>query len=67
MHCSACTGTGDRQDPVDATRCKAGEGHPSLLFAHKTDIRKLSLDRPSITAIVNNTRSACAVDFHFKV
>jgi len=57
---------GYKPDPVDATRCKAGEGHPSLLFAHKTDIRKLSLDRPSITAIVNNTRSACAVDFHFK-
>ena len=42
------------------------EGHPSLLFAHKTDIRKLSLDRPSMTPIVNNTRSSCAVDYDFK-
>ena len=40
----------------DDTQCKAREGHPSLLFAHKSDIRKLSLDRPSMTAIVNNTR-----------
>ena len=37
-----------------------------LLFAHKTDIRKLSLDRPSMTPIVNNTRSSCAVDYDFK-
>ena len=43
-------------DPHDAAQCKARDGHPSLLFAHKTDIRKLSLDRPSMTAIVNNTR-----------
>ena len=42
--------------PQDANQCKAREGHPSLLFAHKSDIRKLSLDRPSMTAIVNNTR-----------
>ena len=40
----------------DPHQCKAREGHPSLLFAHKSDIRKLSLDRPSMTAIVNNTR-----------
>ena len=40
----------------DPHKCKAREGHPSLLFAHKSDIRKLSLDRPSMTAIVNNTR-----------
>jgi len=54
------------KDPQDGTSCKAREGHPSLLFAHKTDIRKLSLDRPSMTPIVNNTRSSCAVDFNFK-
>ena len=54
------------QDPKDRSRCKAREGQPSLLFAHKTDIRKLSLDRHSITPIVNNTRSSCAVDFYFK-
>ena len=44
------------QDPHDSSQCKAREGHPSLLFAHKSDVRKLSLDRPSMTAIVNNTR-----------
>ena len=54
------------QDLLDRSKCKAIEGHPSLLFAHKTDIRKLSLDRPSMTSIVNTTRSSCAVDFEFK-
>ena len=54
------------QDPRESHHCKPREGHPSLLFAHKSDVRKLSLDRPSMTAIVNNTRSSCAVDFHFK-
>ena len=33
------------EDPKSPTRCKAREGHPSLLFTHKMDIRKLSLDR----------------------
>ena len=54
------------KDPQDGSQCKAEEGHPSLLFAHKTDIRKLSLDRPSMTAIVNTTRSSCALDYEFK-
>ena len=43
-------------DPQDTSQCKPSEGHPSILFAHKSDVRKLSLDRPSMTAIVNNTR-----------
>ena len=43
-------------DPQDKSQCKPSEGHPSILFAHKSDVRKLSLDRPSMTAIVNNTR-----------
>ena len=57
---------GYKKDPQDKTKCKAEEGHPSLLFAHKTDIRKLSLDRHSMTSIVNTTRSSCAVDYDFK-
>ena len=32
------------QDPATG-RCKAGDGRPSLIFAHKTDMRKLDLDR----------------------
>ena len=57
---------GYEEDPGDSSQCKAREGHPSLIFAHKSDVRKLSLDRPSMTAIVNSTRSSCAVDYHFK-
>ena len=36
----------DIQDPATG-RCKAQEGRPSLIFAHKTDMRKLDLDRLS--------------------
>ncbi|XP_059098508.1 very low-density lipoprotein receptor-like isoform X2 [Tigriopus californicus] len=55
------------RDPMDKTRCRAAEGHPSLLFAHKSDIRKISLDRGgAMSSIVNETRSSCAVDYVFK-
>ncbi len=46
---------------------RAMEGHPSLLFAHKTDIRKISLDTHNdMVAIVNETRSSCAIDYNFR-
>ncbi|XP_040568074.1 low-density lipoprotein receptor-related protein 8 isoform X1 [Lepeophtheirus salmonis] len=57
---------GYSRDLRDSTRCKANEGHPSLLFAHKVDIRKISLDRNDMTSIVNSTRSSCALDFVFR-
>ena len=55
-------------DPRDRTRCRASEGHASLLFAHKSDIRRVALDRGNfdLTTIVNGTRSSCAVDYVFK-
>ncbi|KAG7202842.1 hypothetical protein KM043_009994 [Ampulex compressa] len=48
------------------TRCKASEGHASLLFARRHDIRKVALDRQEMTAIVNNTKMATALDFVFR-
>ena len=36
------------KDPATG-RCKALEGRPSLIFAHKTDMRKLDLDREVVT------------------
>ncbi|XP_026831949.1 very low-density lipoprotein receptor isoform X1 [Drosophila erecta] len=48
------------------TRCKAGEGHASLLLARRHDIRKIALDRPEMTSIVNSTKSATALDFVFR-
>ena len=46
---------------------RAVEGHASLLFAHKTDIRKIALDHHnSMVSIVNETRSSCAIDFNFR-
>nr|XP_053654287.1 low-density lipoprotein receptor 2-like isoform X5 [Cherax quadricarinatus] len=60
-----CVG-GYARDPHNHRRCKAMEGHASLLFAHFTDIRKISLDHQEITAIVNETQGATALDFVFK-
>ncbi|XP_017079693.2 low-density lipoprotein receptor isoform X3 [Drosophila eugracilis] len=48
------------------TRCKASEGHASLLLARRHDIRKIALDRPEMTSIVNSTKSATALDFVFR-
>lgn len=57
---------GYMRDPHDLTRCKATEGHASLLFARRRDIRKISLDHHEMTSIVNETCSATALDFVFR-
>ncbi|KRT81663.1 EGF-like domain containing protein [Oryctes borbonicus] len=54
------------RDPMQKTRCKAAEGHASLLFARRRDIRKISLDHHEMTSIVNQTNSATALDFVFR-
>ncbi|KAG8239911.1 hypothetical protein J437_LFUL014957, partial [Ladona fulva] len=54
------------RDPRDRTRCKATEGHASLLFTRRHDIRKVSLDHHEMTAIVNDTKAATAIDFVFR-
>ena len=40
---------GYARDPHNHSRCKAMEGHASLLFAHFTDIRKISLDHQEVS------------------
>ncbi|XP_034113849.1 very low-density lipoprotein receptor-like isoform X3 [Drosophila albomicans] len=57
---------GYMKDPSNHTRCKATEGHASLLLARRHDIRKIALDHMEITSIVNNTKSATALDFVFR-
>lgn len=57
---------GYMRDPRDHTRCKATEGHASLLFARRKDIRKISLDHREMTSIVNDTKSATALDYVFR-
>lgn len=54
------------RDPQNLTRCKAAEGHASLLFARQQDIRKVALDRQEMTSIVNDTKMATALDFVFR-
>ncbi|XP_012154054.1 low-density lipoprotein receptor isoform X5 [Megachile rotundata] len=62
--CSCATGY--LKDPRDHTRCKAAEGHASLLFTRRHDIRKVALDRLEMTDIVKNTKMATALDFVFR-
>ncbi|XP_012162012.1 very low-density lipoprotein receptor isoform X14 [Ceratitis capitata] len=57
---------GYMRDPRNHTRCKATEGHASLLLARRHDIRKIALDHMEMTSIVNNTKSATALDFVFR-
>lgn len=54
------------RDPRNLTKCKAIEGHASLLFARRRDIRKISLDHHEMTSIVEETNSATALDFVFR-
>lgn len=58
--------TGYSRDPRDLTKCKSVEGHASLLFARRHDIRKIALDHHEMTSIVNETNSATALDFVFR-
>ncbi|KAG5681484.1 hypothetical protein PVAND_010916 [Polypedilum vanderplanki] len=58
--------SGFLRDPRDHTKCKATEGHASLLFARRHDIRKISLDHREMTSIVNETKSATALDYVFR-
>jgi hypothetical protein len=58
--------SGYLRDPRDHTKCKATEGHASLLFARRHDIRKISLDHREMTSIVNDTKSATALDYVFR-
>ena len=55
------------QEPSDHTRCKAMQGHPALIFTQKQSIRNLALDRKIMTSVINTTRSACAVDYSYKM
>lgn len=57
---------GYMRDPRNMRKCKAMEGHASLLFARRRDIRKISLDHHEMTSIVNETNSATALDFVFR-
>ncbi|XP_041631934.1 low-density lipoprotein receptor isoform X7 [Drosophila kikkawai] len=57
---------GYMRDPRNHTRCKASEGHASLLLARRHDIRKIALDHMEMTSIVNSTKAATALDFVFR-
>lgn len=54
------------RDPRHHNKCKATEGHASLLFARRADIRKIALDHNEMTSIVNETKSATALDYVFR-
>lgn len=58
--------TGYLKDPKNQAKCKAAEGHASIIFARRHDIRKVALDRNEMTALVNDTKMATALDFVFR-
>ena len=62
-HCTE----GYEPDPHDDTRCKASDGHASLLFTHRKDVRKISIDKHEMTSIVNNTRFSIGIDYVFRM
>lgn len=65
--CTQCEcGKGYMKDPRNHGRCKAIEGHASLLFARRHDIRKISLEHNEMTLIVNSTKTATALDYVFR-
>lgn len=57
---------GYMRDVHNHTRCKAMESHASLLLARRHDIRKIALEHKEMTSIVNNTKSATALDYVFR-
>ena len=57
---------GYMRDPNDLTKCKAVEGHTSLLYSRKAGIRKISLDRNEVTSIIENRNSTTALDYVFR-
>uniref|UniRef100_A0ABD2WAW8 EGF-like calcium-binding domain-containing protein n=1 Tax=Trichogramma kaykai TaxID=54128 RepID=A0ABD2WAW8_9HYME len=64
FECSCVSGY--LRDPKNDRRCKAIEGHASLLLSKRNDIRKIALDRKEMTLLVNNTKFAVAIDFMFQ-
>ncbi|XP_067120265.1 very low-density lipoprotein receptor-like isoform X1 [Centruroides vittatus] len=52
-------------EPSSHHRCKAQEGHPSLLFANRHDIRKINLETLEYKGIVMNLHSTVSLDYQF--
>ena len=74
QHCTNTPGgfscsclAGYRPDPQDTTRCRADRagGRLALLYAHRTDIRLADLRRQEMVTVVERTRSAVGLDFHY--
>lgn len=50
---------------VDFLFLRLEEGHPALIFANRHDIRKIDLETNEYKPIVDNLRSAIALDYVF--
>jgi hypothetical protein len=59
-------GLSQRSTQFNTLQSREGQTHASLLFARRHDIQKVALDRQEMTAIVNNTKMATALDFVFR-
>jgi len=56
---------GYRQDLRNSSVCKVAKGKIGLLFTHQSDIRLTDMVGHDTTAVVNSTRSATVLDFHY--
>jgi len=56
---------GYRQDLHNASVCKVAKGKVGLLFAHQTDIRLTDVVGHETQAVVDSTRAATFLDFHY--
>jgi len=56
---------GYKQDLHNSSVCKVAKGKVGLLFSHQSDVRLTDVVGHETTAVVNSTRSATFVDFHY--
>lgn len=56
---------GYQQDLHNSSLCKVAKGKVGLLFAHQTDIRLTDVVGHETQAVVESTRSATFVDYHY--
>ncbi|XP_055944113.1 low-density lipoprotein receptor-related protein 8-like [Argiope bruennichi] len=52
-------------EPSNHRRCKAQQGHASLLFSNRRDLRKIDLETSEYTLVASGLRSAVAIDYDY--
>ena len=64
-HTCSCL-PGYRTDPAKSSSCRIEKGKVGLVFTHKSDLRITDTLGRETRAVVENTRSATVLDFHYQ-